>query len=120
MYKRQVINLILSVLLIPIIGVYGAVVGSVSAEIFGLLVQMVICRKFVKATEILKELIPFILIGFLMMLGIKYVDMMGKASLIELGLELIVGGLIYCILTGLYILCFRKDIKESIMNKMNL
>ena len=117
---NAVINLILSVLLIPIIGVYGAVVGSVSAEIFGLLVQMVICRKFVKATEILKELIPFILIGFLMMLGIKYVDMMGKASLIELGLELIVGGLIYCILTGLYILCFRKDIKESIMNKMNL
>ena len=117
---NAVINLILSVLLIPIIGVYGAVVGSVSAEIFGLLVQMVICRKFVKATEILKELIPFILIGFLMMLGIKYVDMMGKASLIELGLELIVGGLIYCILTGLYILCFRKDIKESIMNKINL
>lgn len=117
---NAVINLILSVLLIPRIGVYGAVVGSVSAEIFGLLVQMVICRKFVKVTEILKELIPFILIGFLMLLGIKYVDMMGEASLIELGLELIVGGLIYCILTGLYILCFRKDIKESIMNKINL
>lgn len=116
---NAVINLILSLLLIPIIGVYGAVVGSVSAEIFGLIVQMVICRKFVKVTDILKELIPFIFIGVLMFVGIKYVDILGKASLVELLLEVMLGGFIYCIMTCLYILLFRKDIKKAIMNKIN-
>lgn len=116
---NAVINLILSLLLIPIIGVYGAVVGSVSAEIFGLIVQTVICRKFVKVTDILKELIPFIFIGILMFVGIKYVDMLGKASLVELLLEVIVGGFIYCILTCLYIVFLRKDMKKAIMNKIN-
>lgn len=117
---NAVINFILSVLLIPIIGVYGAVIGSVFAEIFGLVVQMVICRKFIKVTEILKELVPFIFIGFLMLVSIKCIEIVGETSLIELVLELVVGGFVYCILTILYILLFRKEIKKSIMNKINL
>ena len=54
-----------------------------------------------------------------MFVGIKYVDMLGKASLVELLLEVIVGGFVYCILTYLYIVFLRKDIKKAIMNKVN-
>lgn len=115
---NAIINLILSVILIPIIGVYGAVVGSVSAEIFGLLVQMVICRRFVNGREILRELIPFAIIGFLMLIGIKIIDVVLDTSFVKLLLELLVGGSLYCAFTILYIFLFRKDIKNTIMNKM--
>lgn len=117
---NAVINLILSILLIPIIGVYGAVIGSIAAEIFGWLVQIGICRKFVKVTEILKELIPFIFIGTIMLIFVKYIDMIGKASITKLILEFGVGGFLYFLLSALYVFLFRKDIKISIMNKLKL
>ena len=116
---NAVINLILSVFLIPIIGVYGAVAGSVSAEIFGFIIQLLICRKFIKISEILKELLPFILIGFFMLLGIKYINIILETSLIKLLLELLVGGCIYCTLTIIYIFLFRKDIKKLIVKVSN-
>ena len=118
---NAIINMILSIILIPIIGVYGAVIGSVSAEVFGLLVQTVLCRKFVRVTEILKELAPFVFIGALMLASIKYIDTIWKASLLGLLLaEIGVGGAVYCLLTAIYIFLFRKDIKTSVMNKMKI
>lgn len=118
---NAVINLLLSIILIPIMGVYGAVIGSVSAEVFGLLVQTVLCRKFVRVTEILKELAPFVFIGALMLASIKYIDTIWKASLPGLLLaEIGVGGAVYCLLTAIYIFLFRKDIKTSVMNKMKI
>ena len=105
--------------LIPLIGVFGAVVGSVSAEIFGLIVQIFLCRKFVKIKEILSELIPFILIGGIMLLCIRYVDNISSISLLGLILKLLVGSFVYCALTAIYILRFRTDIKIAIINKIN-
>ncbi|WP_314162908.1 oligosaccharide flippase family protein [Lachnoanaerobaculum gingivalis] len=116
---NAIINLILSASLIPLIGVFGAVVGSVSAEIFGLIVQIVLCRKFVKIKEILSELIPFILIGGVMLLCIRYVDNISSISLFGLILKLLVGSFVYCALTAIYILRFRTDIKIAIINKIN-
>lgn len=116
---NAIINLILSVLLIPLIGVFGAVAGSVSAEIFGLIVQLFICRRFVKIKEILNELIPFILIGGVMLLCIKYIDNISSISLFGLMSKLLVGIFVYCILTAIYILGFRKDIKDAVINKVN-
>lgn len=111
---NAVINLVLSLLLIPVIGVYGAVVGSVSAETFGLLVQLSICRKFVKISDILKELIPFTLIGSLMFVCVRYIDMILEVSMFKLVLEIVVGGFLYCILSFLYLFMFRKDIRNPI------
>jgi len=115
---NAIINLILSASLIPLIGVFGAVVGSVSAEIFGLIVQIVLCRKFVKIKEILNELIPFILIGGVMLLCIKYIDNVISISLFGLILKLLAGAFIYCTLTAVYILGFRTDIKSAVINKV--
>lgn len=115
---NAIINLLLSITLIPIIGVYGAVVGSVSAEIFGFIVQMIICRRFIKVNEILKELIPFILIGILMLIGIRYIDILVKTSVIKLLFEVLVGAFIYCALTFIYICFFRKDIRKILISKI--
>lgn len=115
---NAIINLLLSITLIPIIGVYGAVVGSVSAEIFGFIVQMIICRRFIKVNEILKELIPFILIGILMLIGIRYIDILVKTSVIKLLFEVLVGAFIYCALTFIYICFFRKDIRTILISKI--
>ena len=114
---NAVINFVLSMLLIPVIGVYGAVVGSVSAETFGLLVQLSICRKFVKISDILKELRPFTLIGSLMFVCVRYIDMILEVSLFKLVLEIVVGGFLYCVLSFLYVFMFRKDIRNPIIKK---
>ena len=77
--------------------------------------QLSICRRFVRISDILKELIPFTLIGALMFICVRYIDMILKVSMFKLVLELVVGGFLYCILSFLYVLTFRKDIRNQII-----
>ncbi|MDU4789069.1 MAG: oligosaccharide flippase family protein [Clostridium sp.] len=51
---NAIVNLILSGVLIPIIGVYGAVIGTVAAEICGLILNTLYSKEHIKVEKILK------------------------------------------------------------------
>lgn len=112
------INIILSVLLIPIIGVYGAVVGTMSAEIFGCVYQATICRKFIRIKAIISATIPFSIIGVTMYCVLLFVQYtVGNETIIDLLLQIIIGGIVYCVLSYIYIWHFKHDIIAEFFDK---
>jgi O-antigen/teichoic acid export membrane protein len=97
-------------LLIPRFGVYGAVIGTLSAEIFGLLYHIFLSRKFIDLKEICDTLIPFAIIGMIMFIIIKFAALYLNNDIGGLIIEMAIGIGIYCSLSVLYIWCFRKDV----------
>lgn len=115
---NAIVNIILSTSLIPVIGIYGAVIGTVSAELFGIVFQLIICRKFIKITDILRTAIPCILAGAVMLLGIRVMQTYLEPSLLSLCVEIVIGILIYGILMVMYFFIFQRNLWNSFWSKV--
>ncbi len=115
---NAVVNIILSVALIPVIGVYGAVVGTVSAELFGIVYQMILCKKFIKVSDLISSSLPFAVIGAIMFIAVRLVSGLLTGTLTGLIIEIIVGLFVYCLLSACYIIVFRKDIWRMLLTKI--
>jgi len=113
-----IINIVLSMLAIPFIGIYGAIIGTVSAEIFGLAYQLYICKNYFDIKTIINNTIPFIIIGFIMFFIIKIISKRVAYNMIGLITEVIVGGIVFCVLTILYVVKYRGDIYSIIKKKI--
>lgn len=114
---NAIININLSISLIPVIGIYGAVVGTIFAEIFGLVYQMALCRKFINIKDIINTTVPFIIIGIIMYVFIKILILFIPFNLKGLLLEIIFGGCAYLIMTAIYFCLFRKDVLNTFFRK---
>lgn len=114
---NAIVNLIVSVVLIPKIGIFGAVAGTISAEIFGLCYQLNLCRKFVKIRDIIHSTLPFVGIGFTMFITIKSVSPILGDGISGLLFMVGLGSLIYILLTILYLYLFEKEIWGLIYSK---
>lgn len=106
----SMINIVLSVLFIPIWGLYGAIIGTLSAELFGLAFQAIYCSKYVSINKILFRLIPFLMIGFTMYLIISVIDPFLNVSVGSLAVEILTGAIIYIVLSFLCTkFCFKNE-----------
>jgi len=106
------VNVILSTILIPILGIYGAVIGSVAAELFGLIFQLSISKGFISAKVLLKTMVPFIVIGLCMYLVIILISrIMNTTSIVSLLIELVSGILVYYVLSVIYFTFIKKKLK---------
>lgn len=99
----SILNLIISFTMIPIIGIYGAIVGTMFAETFGLIYQMHYCKKLYPVKQLFKNLIPFIVIGVIMFLAVNLIDINLDNSLLSLMIEIIAGAVIYLALSSICI-----------------
>ena len=115
---NAIINLVLTFLFIPILGVYGAVVGTLAAEIFGVVYQMLLCRKNINVYELLKSSFPFVIIGFIMYVVIRCVALRIDGTTFALIVQVLIGMSTYCILGTIYIFLFRKDIASMMLSKI--
>ena len=115
---NAIVNLIVSTSLIPILGIYGAVLGTICAELCGFIVQAWLCRNMIDVRIIPKTLIPFIMIGSLMYGGICLAAGFLPGGLIGLAGKVMTGGLIYIALTGIYLWLFERDIAEVLIGKV--
>lgn len=61
-----IINLIISFLLIPIVGIYGAILGTISTEIFGAVFNWFFSRKIYPIKKLFNNIFPFMIIGITM------------------------------------------------------
>ena len=113
-----VVNIILSSLLIPAIGVYGAVIGTVSAELFGCIYQLYICRRIISPKALIANGLPFLLIGFIMYLTVTCINLSAFSSITRLGVQVLMGALVYVSLSFVYFILFDKDIKGLILSKV--
>lgn len=97
------INLILSVALIPSLGIYGAIIGTCAAELFGCVFQIFISRKFLSPIKVIKILVSFGLIGLAVFFGIKLVSLYLDQGIVSLLIQFAVGALIFILLSALYL-----------------
>lgn len=112
------VNIILSLSLIPVIGIYGAVIGTISAEIFGIVYQLILCKKFIKIKDIMKEIIPFSFIGLIMFALIKCLQLLGEMGLRMLLIEVVVGGSMYLLLSVLYFRFFKRNLWDELVCRL--
>lgn len=109
----SLLNLICSVVLIPFWGIYGAVIGTIVAELICAIVQVAICKSIITIKKIIKNSIPYMIAGMLMYGIISIIKINYNYSFRHLLIQVLIGGFCYCILCGVYLLLF-SDIKESI------
>ena len=106
------INLILSSILIPSLGVYGAVVGTIIAEFVCSIVQIIICRSIISIARIARAIFPYILSGLIMYGVIFAVKSVYNQTVAHLLIQILIGGITYSIICMGYIFLF-SDIKSQ-------
>lgn len=116
---NAVTNLVLSALLIPIMGIYGAVVGTIGAETIGLIAETYVCRKYLSVKNFLSNTVPFAVIGAIMYVCVKAVSWFYDGTLIAFFVQVAVGACIYIALTLVYAFTSKSLTREIILDLMN-
>lgn len=102
-----VVNFVLNVIFINLIGVYGAVVGTITAELILTSIELICSRKEVNLKHIIKNYVIFGCFGIIMYGIIKLIDfkfLSNFAQIYRLVLNILIGGLIYSICCICYFL----------------
>lgn len=111
-----VINLIINWILIPIYGSFGAMIGTIAAEISVCLVQSFVVRKELPLLKYIKSFIIFMFIGIAMFIVVIYINKIMGVHIYTLFLQGFVGASLYLISGGLYL---YKTKNELLMNAIN-
>lgn len=102
------VNLTLSALLIPAIGVNGAIIGSIAAESTGLITELFIVRRYVSVFEVISQCFPYAVIGGVMFIAVKIVGAIAGFGWLSLGIQVLSGTIIYCAGVLLYLYLFKR------------
>ncbi|MDF2540324.1 MAG: polysaccharide biosynthesis family protein [Herbinix sp.] len=103
------INIILNFALIPFLGASGAVIGTFGAEIAVCAYQMVHIRNVYKVQQLFKTLFPFIICGLLEFAVTYALSNLPINTFLLLVIQICVGGLVYLIGCGIYLIFISKE-----------
>lgn len=109
------LNLLLSYLLIPVIGIGGAVVGTIAADAFGLIFQSIVCRKYIEFKNVFKPIFIYLVCGVLAFGIMRTVDVIAAPKQIILLIKFFVGFLSYTILSGVLTVFFFPELSGKIL-----
>jgi len=103
-----VANIVLNTVLIKKFGALGASFGTVGALFVATSYQTLRVRKELPILKYIQGLIPFCIIGLVMFVYCRYIGNMISSAITAIILQVLGGGLIYCVGSILYLI-FRKD-----------
>ncbi|WP_288217801.1 polysaccharide biosynthesis C-terminal domain-containing protein [uncultured Fusobacterium sp.] len=116
---NAIVNIILSTVLIIKLPkdfqVYGAVVGTISAETIGMCYQLFLCRKFTSVNTILKIMTFSFFIGGIMYIILKFFTFNIEWDIKSLCMTVIIGAVIFSPMALLYIHFFKKYFDSKIL-----
>ena len=113
-----VINIVISIVFIPIYGVVGAIMGTTVAEMFGLLYQGYHSRKIVKILEVVKDSLIFAADGILMFVIVKFIDNNTGLTGFSLLLEIAVGVVTYAVFVLISLKLFMADVWINLLSQV--
>lgn len=116
---NSIINLILSILLIPRIGIWGAVAGTISAELFGFLYQILLCRKFLTVQEIFADTLPFFAAGGIMYIIIWLLKYFMPFGLLQMLLQILAGGTVFSLICLLHLFRSVPDLTHFLSKNIH-
>lgn len=114
LFFNAMVNLILSSVLIPQIGVFGAVIGTIVAEMSGLIIEFYICRKYIRLYDFVGVGLPFLCIGAVMYLTLKRISQVLPQNLLGLFSEVVIGAIMYVVVSFFYCYYFIGETKQFI------
>lgn len=112
--SAAVINFALNLMLIPKLGAFGAIIGSVCAELSVTLIQWYFVKGKIKITLKAMEVVKIIIASALMIFPTYYVGVWCGANIVANLLQVAVGGLVY--LGALYVL--KADFMLEMLNSL--
>lgn len=115
-----ILNLILNLALIPFLGVYGAIIGTLITEALVNLLQLWYARNDLPIKKYLLVSIPYLIIGLIMFVAVRVLGMILDINIITLIIQVISGGLIYLILTLIYLFIFDKTMWIKLRSLLRL
>jgi LCP family protein required for cell wall assembly len=116
------VNLIINILLIPKYGASGAAIGTIFAEFTVMIFQVIAVNKKIPVIKYIFSSTHYIINGLLMMTVVYMIGQKFGNHMSTLLIQIIVGGIIYTILTLISIVLFKDDILNNIKikNKLSL
>ena len=97
------INLVINFVLIPKYQSVGACIGTISAELFVMLYQMIALRKELPILNYLKDIFVFFVRASIMCVIVLLIGLVNINVLVKIILQILFGGIIYAILNYKYI-----------------
>ena len=103
-------NIVINLLLIPSIGVLGAIIGTITAELFACLLQFYFVRKELPVVKYFLEMVPFLAFGLLMFVILNVLNASLDKSLTTVFIDVLVGIVSYSSMSFVYFRLTHKDI----------
>ena len=114
-----VVNIVVNLTLIPRFAALGASIGTVAAESTVLVAQAVLVRGQINFRRLIRIAVPFLGMGLLMMAIVRACSgaIVGRfgVSLTALGIEVVLGGLVYFVAALAYCLITKDRIAVSLL-----
>lgn len=111
---NAIINLIINIILIPKIGIYGAIFGTLGAEIFGLSYQLICCKDFCEIGYFIVCSLPFFVFGLILLGWLNFLkEIFVVVCLKNLIIIVALGTIIYLFLVLIYHKFFRIYIRDN-------
>ena len=107
-FTGAIVNLILNVILIPKYGAIGASIGTLFAEIAVCIMQTLAVIKELTIKKYILSFISFIPVGLIMVFALYLINYYSNPTIINLIIQVMVGGIIYITL-AILILLFSND-----------
>ena len=114
------INLVINILLIPKYGANGAAVGTIFAEFFVMIIQVIIVNKEIPIIKFIIKTIPFMIFGFIMMICINFLGYYLGQSILTLILQVCTGSFIYIILSIIYLIISKDEFLNILKRKKKM
>ncbi len=114
LFGNAAVNITLSALLITRIGIYGAVIGTLSAEACGLILEIWVGRKYISIKNFIKNIVPYAVIGLIMYFCVRVAAGFKDGTVSALLIQIAVGAAVYIVLTLLYGIFINKELKDLI------
>ena len=114
-----IVNLIINFIFIPPYGSVGAAIGTIIAQLVVTFVFTVFSIKELPLKSYIKNNIPFILIGIVMFIVVKLIQMLHADSWVGLAIDILVGGSFYILASALVSKRYPNHIVGLIFGKLN-
>lgn len=110
------IDIVFNFLLIPIIGIYGAAIGTVIAEFIVFYLQYYWMKKEIGKMNLIRKSMPCVISAFIMFAVVLYVGTIGYSGIKGTLLQIVIGGFCYI---AFMLITNMKEIKNFMKSHHN-
>lgn len=115
-----VLNFCINLVLIPRMGLRGAIIATIVAEFSVAVIQTIQVRKELDISDFIKKSVPFLITGAIMYMVTVFVGRRTQDNLVGLLIQIIVGSVTYVVLTAGYCIKTKNNIYKMVISKLNI